>query len=69
MAVYLVDFDCYWDGGFPVEHTTGSFSLDLLSDLEVIYYIKKNFLNHVSLLDYHFIISSNENVFEIKKGV
>lgn len=65
---YKVLFDCHWDDDYPVNHTFGEFPVQANDDLEVIFYIKRKFLQHRSLCGYHFIIDGGESVFEIKMG-
>ena len=62
-------FDCKWDENYPTNHTYGEFTIKARNDLDVIFYIKKKFLNHKSLLGYNFIICNGSNVWEIKTGV
>lgn len=67
--IFNIDFDCHWGGDYPVDHTFGSFPLNVNSSLDTIFYIKNKFLNNRNLCGYHFIISSEEyGVFEIKMG-
>ena len=68
MHRYIVMYDCYWNDNYPVNHTNGEFPLYVDNDLEAIYYIKNKFLNCRELLSYHFIVSSENDVFEIKIG-
>jgi hypothetical protein len=64
---FIIDFDCHWDDYYPVEHTCGTFSLHVNSELDVIFYIKKNFLDHSSLLNYCFMIDDGQNITIISK--
>jgi len=64
---FVIDFDCHWDDRYPIEHTYGAFPLHANSELDAIFYIKKNFLNHPSLLNYYFMIDDSQNITVISK--
>lgn len=69
MKTYTITFNCRWDPTlYPVEYTYGEFPFSAENDFKVIFYIKKHFLDHPALLGYHFIISGNDEVFEMKCG-
>ena len=64
---FVIDFDCHWDDRYPVEHTCGTFPLHVKDELTAIYFIKRNFLNHPSLLDYYFMIDDSQDIMIISK--
>lgn len=64
---FVIDFDCYWDDRYPTDHTCGAFPLYVDSELDAILYIKKNFLNHPSLLDYYFMIDDSQKITVISR--
>lgn len=67
MITYTITFNCEWDLTlYPVEYTYGEFTFLAENDFKVIFYIKKHFLDHPALLGYHFMISGNNELFEMK---
>ena len=65
---YEIDFECYWcPDRYPVSITCGTYHIEANSDLEVLFEIRRKFLQHPAISsNYYFLISNNEIIFEIK---